>query len=151
MIKTAKRLVAIAQVGAYKKFSDADSCRHTHCAVWLLNNDKEFDKVKFTHDAVNLKYKRDFLKEDKHYDIVIVHSIFYVGDNDASRKQFRDKAMISENHTRDHWRIRLIGTGAAYIFICEGQPFSLSGWQLGAIDGYDIKYQDHMLTIYKKN
>jgi hypothetical protein len=148
-MKTLRKILSIGHVGAYKRFSQADQGRHIHCVAWLLRNDRDFlSQTKWKHDSINLKYNRDFLKEDLCYDIVIVHSIFHT--EWPVVKKYRDKAKISVKHTIDNWRQRLISTSATYLFICEGQPFSLSGYNLGVINGYKIKYQDHMVTIYKK-
>lgn len=138
----------IAQVGAYSKFSQADSARQTHCILWLLKNDKIVFENKPTHDFINLKYKRDFLKEQETYDVVIVHSVFHT--DVVPLANFKDKVIVSENHTIVNWRNRLVSTCAKYIFICEGQPFTLSGWQIGELDYYNIEYRDALFTVYKR-
>lgn len=133
----------IAHVGAYKKFSEADSGRQVRCLVWLVNNDSNIRS--FKHEVINLKYGRDFLLENKEYDIVILHSIFLY-----SIKNPQKQVMVSPEHSIENWKKRLIITNANYIFICEGQPCTLSGWKIGELVGYEIKHRDQLLTVYCK-
>ena len=141
----------IAQVGAFKRFSEGDLARMSHFLFWLSENDKEFFRKKPEHDIVNLKYKRDFLDEKIKYDAVILHSVFH---SDRFNHKFVRNGnvltQISEKHTLDAWRNRLVDTAAYYILAFEGQPCSLSGWQLNDLIGYEILKRDTLFTVYRR-
>lgn len=127
--------VNVAQVGAYRRFSQEDKSRLCYCL-------EKFDLNKIKNDIINLKYGRDFLKERFQYDIVILHSILDVN----LPKMYGNKLLTSNKHNINSWKKRLISTKAKYIFVCQGQPFSLN---IGELTGYCI-LQDGVVTIYEK-
>jgi hypothetical protein len=137
----------IAHVGAYKKFSDADRARWTACCTWIaINTTLKFRKPPIC-DIINLIYKRDFLKKTGQYDIVVVHSILDFG---YPAWEERTETLTSPDHSIEKWHERLIQAQAKLIFICEGQPITMSGWKLGEIEGYVIKRRDQFLTVYER-
>jgi hypothetical protein len=83
------------------------------------------------------------------YDIVIVHSVLSTGVR--SDLMPREKELLtSPDHDLEIWRNRLVSTGAKYIVVCEGQPYTLSGWELGDLPGYNTLKMNTMLAVYRK-
>jgi hypothetical protein len=68
----------IAHVGGFKRMSDGDRGRWMMALTWLFDNGHHLSGD-FTHEAINLKYGRDFLAEHEQYDIVVMHDIFWGG------------------------------------------------------------------------
>jgi hypothetical protein len=106
-------------------------------------------------DLINLDYGRDFLKERKRYEAVIVHSVFHSNqtfsgyrEQTAKLKELYPRCRQSPVHTVENWRRRLAATGAASIVVWEMIPCALSGWQLSLLDGYRIAHRDHRVTHY---
>jgi hypothetical protein len=133
-----KKPMNIAHVGAYKRFSDADGNRTATVMLHLLKHGFN-NRGKIYHDVINLKYGRDFLAENIQYDLIILHSIFQYDNEDNS-----------SHHNNENWRIKLSQSGAKFIAICEGQPCTLSGWQIGEIPGYAILERNSAITIYNR-
>lgn len=153
----------IAQVGAFKKHSGNDVGRMITVAKWFFENDvwKADSKEPIIHDIVNLKYKRDFLRERRTYDAVILHSIMHSNRPDILRDLketvARDRKLFGYNerdisalHTVERWRKRLVSSKASYIFIFEDIPFSLNIWTLGKLKGYTLPHADTQYGVYKK-
>lgn len=111
----------------------SDRDRLHEVGEWLEKRDSEIAQEyynKRSDDYIDLNDNRDFLKENKTYDIVILHHIYEPGRvRDAS--PFR----ISPVHNRQNWIKRLHSTGAKYIF-AYGDIDEVSGRWLGSIAGY---------------
>ncbi len=153
----------IAQVGAFKKYSTNDVGRMLTVATWFFENGvwKANSKEPITHDIVNLEYKRDFLRERRIYDTVILHSIMHSNRPDILRDLknhvVRDKKIFGYNerdisalHSVERWRKRLISSKATYIFVFEDIPFSLNIWTLGKLKGYIMPHMNTQYGFYKK-
>ena len=148
--------IRVAQVGAYKRFSDEDSCRNVTALAAIMQLDPSF-KGEPQHDVINLLYGRDFLTEKEAYDLVILHSIFLKPNK--WEKILAEKGLpniknpqlnLSPVDSLKRWRKKLASTNAEFIVVCEGQPNALSGWQLGQIEGYEILRMDTLVTVYRK-
>ena len=141
----------IAHVGADKKYSAGDQYRIVSSYATLFECGIDFTRQKIRRDIVNLNCGRDFLQEKKEYDMVVLHSIFHT---DADVKNISEDSRIycglSIEHSLEAWRKRLIETKASHIVICENQPFSLNGWNIGELGGYKIINRDEEITIYEK-
>jgi hypothetical protein len=139
----------VAEVGAFKRRSPEDTSRRIAALSALLEIDEDFFAQKKSFDAINLADGRDFLLEDDPYDIVIVHSVLSTGMPAGIHVPvYERELLISGKHTIKNWKRRLVETGARYIIIAEGQPYTLSGWELGDLPGYEILRQDTLLTVY---
>lgn len=136
-----------AHVGATRPFTEADETRSLFANIAVLRHDQNFIK-KQQQDIINLMYKRDFLLEDRTYDYVVLHSIFE--HNFTGSEDFPVDAKVSPRHTVENWRNRLANTDAEFIVICEGQPQTLSGWQIDKIPGYKILERDTKITLYRR-
>lgn len=149
-VKEKRRTFNVAHVGAFKKRSEDDVGRTIEAITRVGKYDREmWHGRRSVHDVINLKDGRDFLKETRRYDLVITHSIFHPKVVQIPKRVCKE-LLLSERHSEENWRRRLVSTGAAYLVICEGQPMSLSGWHLGDIDGYEILERDHLITVYRK-
>lgn len=139
--------ITIAEVGAFKRPSREDQIRRTAAMIEVLELDPDFAGRKKRFEAINLADGRDFLRETGTYDMVIVHSVL---SPSVGLRQSRSKElMTSPDHTVEVWRNRLVSTGAKYIVVCEGQPYTLSGRELGELLGYDVQKSDEWVTVYK--
>lgn len=149
-MKTITKKLRIAHVGAFRDKSSEDGARSVESLYRILQHDRDFIYgTKPNHDTINLIYGRDFLKESRTYDLVILHSIFHVNLLGLARGKDRKQLSLSSKHSVLNWVRRLIKTRAIYISVCEGQPHSLSGWHLGEIPGYEILERDAKVTLYK--
>lgn len=139
----------VAEVGAFKRRSREDRIRRTAALMEILELDPEFAAQTKKFDAINLVDGRDFLREKNAYDIVIVHSVL---SPSLGPTNFKDhpELMTSPHHTVKAWRKRLAGTGAKYIVVAEGQPHTLSGYELGELPGYAIEKMDQWVTVYRR-
>jgi hypothetical protein len=107
----------------------------------------------FRSDKVSLDAGRDFLTEDRRYQIVIVHSVFHCREDYmvyAKAPEHRHLGLCSPLHSLERWRDRLVGTGAEHIFVFESLPHSLSGWQLWELPGYSIRSMEDRVAHYVK-
>lgn len=147
---TARKL-QVAHVGAFKKKSPQDSARNVESVYRIMKRDRGFfEGTMADPDTINLTHGRDFLEEDKTYDLVILHSIFHASVLGVARGKVKRWLWLSDRHSVKNWKKRLERTKAQYISVCEGQPHSLSGWHLGEIPGYEILERDEKVTLYKK-
>lgn len=145
------RKLQVAHVGAFKKKSSQDGARSVESIYRIMKRDREFfEGIMADHDTINLTHGRDFLEEDKTYDLVILHSIFHPSVLGAAHGKAKRWLWLSDRHSVKNWKKRLERTKAQYISVCEGQPSSLSGWHLGEIPGYRILERDEKVTLYKK-
>jgi hypothetical protein len=92
----------------------------------------------FRHDIINLDYGRDFLAEaGRHYEGVILYNIFHFEGARALRANTCvDPCIVSTLHTLDRWRDRLAESQASWVAVMAITEHSLSGLDLGDIDGY---------------
>lgn len=151
-VRKPKKILAeksIAHVGAYKRFSDADSSRIVYFWSWYRPTHNDNDLYDEKLDIVNLRYGRDFLMENHKYDWVFVHSVFDLHHPSAVRDR-KHPAFVSDIHTAKDWKQRLCNTEASLIVIFEGQAATMSGWQIGQLPGYEIQVRDTKMTVYKK-
>lgn len=143
----------IAHVGGFKRMSDSDSGRWMLALTWLLENATM--PLGCKHEAVNLKYGRDFLAEHEQYDIVVMHDIFWGGP--ILKGVFRgrssnDRALVKTSplQSEQRWVERLSETGAKHIFIFETAPACVNGWKLGDLPGYIRKHIDTTFAVYER-
>lgn len=145
----------IAHVGAERPLTFDDRFRRLR-AMTVIGQ----PTAAWVEDVVNLLYGRDFLVEHTMYDVVILHSIFHTNHATSLAATVADAVLagpanaiipISPHHTVDleSWRARLVETGAKHIIVFESQPMSLSGWNLGELEGYCIREQDASITVYE--
>jgi hypothetical protein len=138
----------IAEVGAFKRRSQEDMVRRMAALIEILELDPDFAHRKKKFETINLVDGRDFLRETDVYDMVIVHSVLSPSVG-LVRMPGNKELMTSPDHTVEVWVNRLVSTGAKYIVVCEGQPYTLSGRELGDLPGYDVVKSDERLTVYK--
>jgi len=140
----------IAEVGAFRRQSREDNIRRTAAMIEIAQIDTPFIIQKKKFEAINLVDGRDFLQEDDTYDIVILHSILSPMLPLNLGPFVEDECRVSIHHNGDAWKERLISTGAKYIVVCEGQPYTLSGYELGKIPGYKLLKIDQWVAVYQK-
>lgn len=118
-------------------------------ASWILKNDRDLadrwiDSHK--HDYIDLNAGRDFLKESKKYDVVILHNLYHPGRGEKELRQ--GYYAVSPLHTVANWRKRLLQTGAEIIAV-YGMDFS--GNDIGDLPGYmQIKKSGQSYYVKKK-
>lgn len=94
-------------------------------------------------DLIDLRLGRDFLKENKTYDIVVLNYIYLPEVNNSNSDFKRMKGdysfKVSELQSRENWRKRLIETGAAQILIFGYSVVSeITGEYIGELEGYKL-------------
>ena len=139
------KTINIGSVGSLDNENDA--LRLDMINDWLWNNDKEYvDGATWTNDHINLTDGRDFLKENKQYDLVVVQHVYNPDfPNDNRQGQFQ----VSDIHNADNWIRRLVSTNADYIFVF-GDWSEVGGWMLGNLSGYrTIKDENGYQTVYR--
>ena len=107
----------------------------------LVNN------VKLDNDYIDLNNRRDFLAENKKYDIVIIKYVF-----DAPTKlgdHHKGFFGVSEHHSSKNWRYRILRSNAKVVFAFGGDT-EISGFVLGDINGYK-RYKISSGTIYVRS
>jgi len=135
----------IAHVGSTE--SNEDDRFHTDMMTdWFIKNNPEILDQRFENDYIDLNEGRDFLKENKKYDIVILHYI-YAPSHFSGRTQ--GYFGTSSEHTPQNWARRLVGTDAKYIFTVGGIT-EVSGMYLGNLPGYIREDPRDMFTVYRK-
>jgi hypothetical protein len=139
----------IAEVGAFKRRSREDASRRMAALMEIFEIDPDFTYQTKKFEAINLVDGRDFLRETATYDMVIVHSILSPSVG-LTRMRDNRELMTSPDHSVEVWRNRLVSTGAKYIVLCTGQPYSLGRWDLGELPGYTVLKDDEWLAVYKK-
>lgn len=142
------KTIRVAHVGAFKRKSQADQSRHVAAVAKIVEHDRNYFQDGIAEDIINLSYGRDFLREGKHYDVVIVHSVLSPKVRVPSK--MCPRLQVSPDHTFKTWKKRLVSTGSKYISICEGQPVTMNGWELGDLPGYRILERDHLITLYQR-
>lgn len=139
----------VAEVGAFKRRSREDMIRRTAAMIEIIKIDEPFAAQEKKFEAINLVDGRDFLKEDDVYDIVIVHSVVSPSLGRVTVPGAEHELMVSDDHSVEAWRERLASTRAKYIIVCEGQPYTLSGYELGNIPGYKLVRSDEWVAVYR--
>jgi hypothetical protein len=109
------------------------------------------------HDFIDLNKGRDFLKEDKTYDIIVLIYIFLY-----SSEEMKDDGLYHPNdpltktsplHTKENWRKRLLASQAKDILIFGlYEDSEITGKYIGNLSGYvateiELRRSD---TIYKR-
>ena len=145
--KLSNKLLGVASVGSTDGYQD--SMRIKMFSGWLESKDPEYFKgATFFYDNIDLNRGRDFLKESKTYDIVILHHIFNPQDRTGLET---GKFSRSPEHKVNNWIRRLQSTGADYIFV-YGSVGEVAPWWLGNITGYNL-IQDYngYQSIYRNS
>jgi hypothetical protein len=145
-----QRAIEIAEVGAFKRPSREDKIRRTAALIAVTEVDPDFTGHAKKFDAINLVDGRDFLAEDDTYDMVVVHSVLSPGVKVPKEMKLHPELMVSDTHDVEAWRDRLVATGAKYIVVCEGQPHTMSGYELGRLPGYELVKADQWVAVYQK-
>lgn len=139
-----KRLTQ-ANVGWQK--SPADIIRNIEVLHYLVKNGFDADKG-VLHDDIDLNYGRDFLTENKEYDIVVLHYIFNGNPYfDLSQKGF---FKTSSKHDVENWKIRLLNTKAKLIF-AYGTSTEVGLEYIGTIPGYKIDFVTRGVVYIHEN
>ena len=118
-------------------------------AGWLIKNEPELIDNQFVYDHISLHKGRDFLKEGKQYDIVLLLSIY----NPSTPEENRPGSTFerSDIHNEEEWKRALVESGADYIF-AFGDYQEVSGFFLGDIPSYaKSDFQGGWLTVYSKD
>jgi len=153
----------VAHVGASQNDDDkggifraADVSRFDQIVDWLYKNDsKTYEQLCLPRhdDFIDLNDGRDFLQEDKTYDIVILHFVYHARFGDRFRETSEGLFVQSPLHSINNWRGRLVRTGAKYIFAdgaySEISPETLS--QLSGYEGPEILKRGHEIGVYTAN
>lgn len=137
-----------AQVGAFKRKSAADVSRMVSALGEIVAHDLDFLRDReVVNDVINLSDGRDFLAENRSYDVVVLHSIL-----SPKIKMFKPfpRLRVSHRHSIGNWKKRLASTRARYIAVCEHEVATLSGKEIGEIPGYTVLSQRGFLTLYGK-
>jgi hypothetical protein len=119
----------IANVGHTK--TPDDSARIIEAIEWM--DDHNFT-VPSQSDFLDLSRGRDFLAEDKTYDVVILHYI-YRGDYESSK--MKNGLSTSPLSTWGNWHKRLVSTQARLIFVFGGQS-EIAGTFIADLSGYKV-------------
>jgi hypothetical protein len=94
-------------------------------------------------DYIDLSLGRDFLKEDKKYDVVVLIYIFKCTPEELTKEEcyFLNKSQrVSELHSRENWRRRLLNTNAKDVFIHGMYVDSeISGEYIGDLENYEMQ------------
>jgi hypothetical protein len=132
----------IAHVG-HTKSSD-DRKRFNKVLDFMIDNGGMTlnDWLAAEHDYFDLaKNGRDFLAEEKHYDLVILHFIFRGSHLPAESSEYIPELRVSQHSSWCNWRHRLLKCDADYIFPF-GAGTEVSGSFLSLLDGYQL-YANH--------
>ncbi len=152
--KIAQHNISVANVGFTN--STLDKWRLETIILRYLMGSKEFENLseeeitnKLIVDNINFQFGRDFLKENKQYNIVILHYIYNPSYDNIQERNTPGPFKRSELHDRKNWISRLISTNAEGIFVF-GDVTEVSGGWLGELPGYESQNKND-LTIYTKN
>jgi hypothetical protein len=141
-------MTTVAQVGAFRRFSEGDSWRWVKTTAWLMEVRSEL-LLGATQDVVNLRYGRDFLRERRKYDIVVLHSPIAFPNPKEVSPGILKRYGVSPLTSLDRWRRRLERTEAEFIFVIEAfLPMCVSAWNLGELNGYQLVTRDSQWGIY---
>ncbi len=137
----------IAHVGCTKPMTTFDQCIRAMALAEVCRLGLQLDRWP-DHDTINLEQGRDFLQETEKYEGVILYSIFHTQPR-YHTPETKLKMGNSPDHTIEKWRERLEGCQANWIVVVEAAPFSLSGWHLRDLAGYQ-RIDRGRVTIYSK-
>lgn len=98
------------------------------------------------HDYVDLNVGRDFLKENKTYDMVILGNIWHPDPGEVRLES--GIFAVSPQHGISTWKRRLVGTKAEIIGVFGSD---LGGDQIGDLPGYTRYRKDYMTSVYVRN
>jgi hypothetical protein len=110
----------------------------------MLDTYKLLEPLNITKfDFVNLHQGRDFIKEDKIYDIVVLIYIFKWTkeqcQNDNLYNKHDSSIKVSDIHTPENWRKRLLNTEAKEILIFGYSDESeITGNYIGDLENYKM-------------
>lgn len=99
---------------------------------WLSKSGEEMPKIS---DFVEIRKGRDFLKEYKTYDVIVLHFLFRGGFCVPTMK--RSQLATSELASWGEWRRRLVASQAKFIF-CYGGGSEVSGTYIVDLNGYKV-------------
>lgn len=124
--------------------TQADYLRVRDAENWLSLDEDNIDLYK-KGDLLDLNTGRDFLTETLKYEVVILHYIYHREHNSSlpAEKQ-------STQHTTQAWRKRLV-TANAQCIIAYGGGNEVTGYYMGAIDGYEYELVSHGLWTMEKS
>ncbi len=95
-------------------------------------------------DYIDLSHSRDFLTENKQYDVVILHYLFNPGDVPIPKHvaETFPTTKTSPLQSPEAWRERLIATEAKYILVYGSHSTEIRGWYIGDLPGYERDEQE---------
>jgi hypothetical protein len=161
-MKTKRSVVRRAQVGWTGSHQDRD--RLFSVMAWMVDNRRDGlkSKAKMADTKFDLiyegeptdEYGRDFLLDDRSFDVVILHWLFIGWDEmelPAERPTIAEHWAFStsERHNPKAWRERLARCGAERIFIFGGSTEVHGSW-IGSIPGYTRHYASFGV-VYERN
>jgi hypothetical protein len=140
------KTITIGNIGSFGSLNDQN--RLYMVDDWLFRNDPEYvDGASYSHDNVDLNHGRDFLRESKSYNVIVLHDIYNPVD-DVDRQK-GGIFSVSPHHGPGQWVQKLAASGADYIFVF-GSWGEIGGWWLGEIPGYDtIRGRNEYKTVYR--
>lgn len=113
-----------------------DIARMATVFTWLLSHG--FDDEGCVQDDIDLQHGRDFLAEEREYDVVVLHHLYAdpLGLYSAS-----GQLGLSPHHAAEKWRNRLMDTKARAI-LAFGFSSEIAGAYLGEISGYRMTAEE---------
>jgi hypothetical protein len=126
---TAGRQCSVAHVGHTGTLNDFK--RIAEVIEWCGKHGQEIGKG----DFFNLSKGRDFLREDKKYEVVVLHFIFRGGFGVNNSKH--PELGLSPLASWSNWRKRLVDSGAKWIFAYGGMA-EVGGTYIVNLDGYRV-------------
>ena len=139
--------VQIANVGATPHDNYRDMYQDLTLG-WILDNPDKTGNLRnllwddgTRHDYIDLNEGRDFLKESRKYDIVILHNLYHPTSGEAPRHE--GFYGVSPQHNIATWRRRLAATGATVIAALGDFAYP----EIRDIPGYKT-YQDKGVRTY---
>jgi hypothetical protein len=104
---------------------------------YLVRNHPNYLTDDAVHDDINLQWGRDFLLEDKTYDIVTIQFLYSECNEIPSNNQ-NPYLRGSPIHSPENWRKRLIATNADFIF-AFGDFTEVNSLYFGTLEGYGLQ------------
>jgi hypothetical protein len=128
----------IAHVGFTGSISDETIYIDSYNYIKIEDND-------IYEDFLDLSKGRDFLKENKKYDIVILYFIFKYRNDELSESEKStlglfppNEFLVSDLHFPETWRQRLLETEASMILIhCGEYDSEVNGEYIGELPDYN--------------
>jgi hypothetical protein len=115
---------------------------------WMIANGESPQKWgKTQFDGIDLNDGRDFLAEDRQYDIVVLHFVFRDAHRVAKEWAEAPELRVSPRASWEAWRRRLSASGARLI-VGMGE---VGGGYIVTLDGYEsVKVEDEFWVFRKK-